>query len=388
MHNERLTYLFRRFVENNTSEEELQEFYRLVSEADEPLIRQLLDQYFQSKALSKNADQVDWDQMFHKIISTKPARAVSFNRTMRRIAAVAALVMVLTSVTYLLFHKQAANENAVSAAVEETSEPRVNDIAAPTHSKAMITLSDGRTIALDSLTTVTQNNVRLSRTEDGKIIYSGNSNAVAYNILSNPRGSGVIDILLSDGSHVWLNAGSTIRYPIAFTGSERSVEVTGEAYFEVTHNPSLPFKVVNGKTVITVLGTQFNVNAFRDKNDTRVTLLEGSVKVSNGTGEGLLKPHQQAVIKEEIRILNNVDTEQVMAWKNGLFKFHDTNIMEIMKEVERWYDVEVEYKGNFSDLNFGGFVSRQANVSALLERLEATGELKFEISGRKIIVTK
>jgi len=232
---------------------------------------------------------------------------------------------------------------------------------------------------------------------DGQIVYAWTSLSASilasYNTLTNPKGSKVIDITLSDGSRVWLNAGSSITYPIAFAGNERKITMNGEAYFEVTHNPEMPFKVCKGDMEVAVLGTHFNVNAFDDEASVRVTLLEGSIKASiNGsTGPGgqstILKPGEQAQIAAGINVVRGIDIEEVMAWKNGNFYFNGADIQTIMRQVARWYDVEVVYEGGLPTGHYNGKPSRALTVSEMLKVVEYSG-VKIRIDGRKIIVMK
>jgi ferric-dicitrate binding protein FerR (iron transport regulator) len=278
----------------------------------------------------------------------------------------------------------------------------IHDVPAPKETRAVITLADGSKVYLDSAnngTIAQQSSVNVIKTADGKIVYSPDhqitGSPITYNTLSNPRGSKVIDMTLSDGSHVWLNAGSSVTYPVAFIGKERKVEITGEAYFEVAHDASKPFIVSKGETSITVLGTHFNVNAYDDEDALRVTLLEGSVKVSNGspdrqiTKSQILKPGQQAVVKSvspDHIITTSPDIDEVMAWKNGRFQFGEkVDVETIMRQIARWYDVDVEYKGDVTQ-HFGGSISREVNISQVLKVMEATGGVKFKVEGKKVTV--
>jgi ferric-dicitrate binding protein FerR (iron transport regulator) len=229
---------------------------------------------------------------------------------------------------------------------------------------------------------------------NGEIAYKGNSENIEYNTLSNPRGSKVISLILADGSKIWLNAGSTLKYPTAFAGNERKVEVTGEAYFEVAHVSSLggrpgtamPFIVTKGETSVRVLGTHFNVSAYDDEKSLDVTLLEGSVKVSNGDENVLIAPGQQAALQDSrLTIHNNVDIEEVMAWKNGLFSYKGADVETIMRQVSRWYNVDVVFEEPVTE-KFYAQVSRNTNVSKLLKMLEATRAVHFSINGKTIAV--
>src|SRR5690606_29357907 len=195
----------------------------------------------------------------------------------------------------------------------------------------------------------------------------------------------------SDGTKVWLNAASSLRFPIAFTGLERLVEVTGEAYFEVTKHESMPFKVRTRNTEIEVMGTSFNINAYTDEDAIRTTLLEGAVKVSSsesGQVKQLLPGQQSGINKDgKISLVKNADTEEAVAWIKGRFQFKSSGLRAILRQLSRWYDVDVEYRGDV-DLRFSGQLKRSEYVSAVLEKLKLTGEVNFTIEGRKIIVTR
>ena len=209
---------------------------------------------------------------------------------------------------------------------------------------------------------------------------------ISYNTVSTPRG-GQYQIVLSDGSKVWLNAASSIRFPTAFSGSLREVELTGEAYFEVAKNKEKPFQVKVRDMKIAVLGTHFNVKAYEDEAETKTSLLEGSVKIIQGKEAGLLKPGQQAVInfKDDKVKIATADMVEVIAWKNGLFRFEGANIETIMREIGRWYDVEIVYAGKVPMRRFEGKINRNAGLSEVLRILELSN-VKFSIAGKKIIV--
>jgi ferric-dicitrate binding protein FerR (iron transport regulator) len=216
--------------------------------------------------------------------------------------------------------------------------------------------------------------------------------AAFYNTITTPRG-GQYQVTLSDGTKVWLNAASSIRFPVLFTGNERKVEITGEAYFEVAKNVSKPFKVKTISSEVEVLGTHFNVNAYDDEAVAKTTLLEGLVKVSvPQTGGKLaarfLQPGQQSGITKDgrISVLNNADTEEAVAWKNGRFQFRSADLKSILRQISRWYDVDVVYKGNV-DLHFTGQLTRDDYVSKVFDKLALTGEVHFKIEGKKIIVS-
>jgi len=273
----------------------------------------------------------------------------------------------------------------------------------PGGNKAILTLANGKQIVLTDAhngTLAIQHSTAIKKTADGKIVYAINNpgasvnqnSGIQYNTITTPRG-GQYTVVLPDGSKVSLNAASSLTYPAAFTGDERKVELTGEAYFEVTHNHVKPFKVSSNGQTVEVLGTHFNINAYSDERAVKTTLLEGAVRITKGSRAAVLKPGQQAQINNndmnaEININSNADIEEAVAWKNGLFMFDGDNIQHIMRMVSRWYDVEVEYKGAVQDDVFGGSVSRFENVSEVLKILQLTGKVHFKIEGRKILVSK
>jgi ferric-dicitrate binding protein FerR (iron transport regulator) len=339
----------------------------------------------------------------------KPATPVLSmrSRLWRRIAVAASIVFLLGIGSYFVIAR--IRQQAETKQSDQTI--TVHDVKAPEKNRAMITLSDGKRVFLDSAkngSLAIQGNINVLKTADGQIVYeSGNRQPVSgiqYNTLTNPRGSKVIDMTLSDGSHVWLNAGSSVTYPVAFVGNERKVSMKGEAYFEVTHSVTASgakqsFIVKKGDAEIEVLGTHFNVNAFDDEENIKVTLLEGSVKVSQLTTHSsqFIKPGEQAVIARDeaisthnsssIRVIRDADLDAVMAWKNGRFDYHNSDLETIMRQMARWYDVDVEYKDRIND-KYTVDVSREVPVSQLFRFIEMSGGVHFDIEGRKITVKK
>lgn len=263
---------------------------------------------------------------------------------------------------------------------------QINDIA-PGVNKAILTLADGSAMTLDSAgnQVIRQGNTTIHQ-QGGQLQYSvQEANATAsYNILTTPKG-GQFQLLLPDGTKVWLNASSSIRYPTIFTGKERRVEMTGEIYFEVAGNAQKPFRVnANNKAEIEVLGTHFNVNSYENETMLRTTLIEGRVKV-NGTP---VKPGQQAAVANGTRIIDDADIEKVTAWKNGLFNFEGATLPEVMRQLERWYDIQVIYEGTVPDIEFIGELSRNISLNELLDILRRM-QVGFRLEeGRRLIVTK
>jgi hypothetical protein len=263
------------------------------------------------------------------------------------------------------------------------------DVIAPSSSKATITLANGQIVELDAISTGTlvasQGAVNVMKTEDGQIVYRGTSKEMAYNTLYNPRGSKVISLRLNDGTIVWLNSQSSIRYPVAFVGEDRQVEITGEAYFEVAKNLSKKFIVASNGLNIEVLGTHFNVNSYNDNKNIKVTLLEGSVKIIKGGGTYILKPGQQAQVANEIQVFNGANIESVMAWKNGFFSFSGTSVEELMNILGRWYNVEIVFNKSIPNRQFGGQIATSANLSQVVKVLNES-ELKCALIDGKLVI--
>jgi len=271
-------------------------------------------------------------------------------------------------------------------------------IIVPGGNKAILTIAGGKTIVLDSAANglIAKTGAgKVIKTRSGQIVYKalpyGKSNIadaeVSYNTLSTPKG-GEYQVVLPDGTKVWLDAASSITYPTAFTGNERRVKLTGQAYFEVAKNKEKPFYVGINNVQVRVLGTHFNISAYSDDNEITTTLLEGSVQVTKNNTLSLLKPGQQAVVgnnSDKIAV-SEANIDDAMAWKNGYFIFNDDNITGIMKKVCRWYNVDVEYRGNYDDQQFGGTFYRSKSITELLNHLQKIGKIHFTISGRRITV--
>ena len=280
----------------------------------------------------------------------------------------------------------------------------------PGGSKATLQLEDGSMIVLDSASNgilAQQSGTVITKQTNGQLSYQlsaagqPSTTNTAFNTLSTPRG-GQYSITLPDGTRVWLNAASSIRYPAAFTGSDRQVTVTGEAYFEVAPLANKPFKVNSDNQQITVLGTSFNINAYPDENTTNTTLLTGSISITNQRSaisksansnptsaiskSANLAPGQQATIHDGVLRVMEVNTSSVIAWKNGLFEFDNADVQSIMRQLSRWYEVEVKYKGPVTARRFTGKILRNAQLSEVLEMLSYAG-ISFTAKDKTIEVT-
>jgi transmembrane sensor len=306
------------------------------------------------------------------IASQKPAKIISLRS--KWWAAAAILIGVFFGAGYFLYNNNPSKENIPVA---------VNDIA-PGYDKAILTLGDGSTILLDSAATgklITQGNAQIIKDAHGVIGYDviqADTKDVVYNTMSTPRG-GQYQLRLPDGTKAWLNAASSITYPTVFTGENRTVSITGEIYFEIATNKSMPFLVkVNPATNIEVLGTHFNVNAYTDESAVVTTLIEGSIKTNNK----ILQPGEASINGKIIK----ADVEQAVAWKNGAFNFENCPLSQALRQISRWYDVEIVYEGKVPDKVFGGEIGRDLNLSQVLDVLKSL-HVKFTIHGKKLIVS-
>ncbi|HEX5554387.1 MAG TPA: FecR domain-containing protein [Chitinophagaceae bacterium] len=403
--NDRLTYLFRRYLQNNTSDEELEELFTCIRKTShDALLKKRITEVFQQVESQEGTDRVDWDTMFSRIIDNAAMEMKELPLRKKKLplwrsVAAALVIFILGGASaYVCFdHTPSPDDIAQSEAVQ-------NDIM-PGGNKATLTLSNGAKVILDSMhkgKLVNYGKVNVIKTGSGMLAYrnqetprenSGHSASTApepptvpYNTLTTPRG-GQYRLTLSDGTNVWLNAASSIRYPITFTGKERKVAITGEAYFEVAHNERKPFKVQAGKVLIEDLGTHFNINAFSDEPDVKTTLLEGSVKV----GGALLQPGEQAVSKKngQLSVVKNADLEDVVSWKNGFFAFNNANLQTIMRKLSRWYNIEVVYKpGVNNEQRFSGRIDRSLTLTQVLNGLKQT-RANFRIeANRKVVILR
>lgn len=383
------------YSNRKATREEMYELFEWVKNGREKPLKKHIEKLVYEYDLNELMPAVEWDKMYERILQEKDSSGVQ--PKLRKMSwlhwAAAAVVVLLLGSGYYYFTRNNEPQKKLVLQPEKT-----NDIAPPNTVNAILTLSNGQKIILDSTgngVVAMQGKVNVVKLADGEIVYKGNTENIEYNTLSNPRGSKVISLILADGSKVWLNAGSTLKYPTAFAGNERKVEVTGEAYFEVAHISSsheggreeaMPFIVTKGETSVRVLGTHFNVSAYDDEKSLDVTLLEGSVKVSNGNQNVLISPGEQADIHDSrLTIQNNVDVEEVMAWKNGLFSYKGADVETIMRQVSRWYNVDVVFEEPVTE-KFYAQVSRNTNVSKLLKMLEATRAVHFSINGKTITV--
>lgn len=307
----------------------------------------------------------------------------------------AAVILIVISIPLWFFFINPGTEQIQESLHVETILPGGN--------KAVLTLADGRKIALDDATSgnlVDSDGVRVSKSSEGEIIYEifstesdlvlSTEHSPIYHQVETPRG-GQFQVVLPDGSRVFLNAESSLRYPAVFSKGERAVTLAGEAYFEVAHRPNQPFVVSSNQQHIKVLGTKFNVNSYLDNDQTVTTLMEGSVEVSHENGQtALLRPGEQSIVSNTQGSLkiSTVNPLTYMAWKDGLFHFDGEHIRDIMARIARWYDIEISFAEELPDAKFHGVISRFEHVKEVLTILQQTQTVDFEIKGRRIYVMK
>jgi ferric-dicitrate binding protein FerR (iron transport regulator) len=380
----RFEILLQAYINDSLNSEELAELNELI-DADESLLQISILKDLQQNSFAGLTDAEQRQKMYTNILK----RTRKSNRVIplwTKIAA-AAIIVVVFSIVYFYSNHNPQKQIAKT----ETQQQRFKNDVAPGGNKAVLTLANGSQIILDSAangTLTQQGNTKIIKLDSGQLSYNTSdvkSTEVLYNTISTPRG-GQYQIVLSDGSKVWLNAASSLRFPAFFTGKERDVELTGEAYFEVTKNTAMPFTVTVNDLHVQVLGTHFNINAYNDETSVKTTLLKGSVRVADHESIVNLKPGQQAQLKDNaLMVINNVDIEKVISWKTGFFEFDNTDLATIMRQISRWYNVDVRYEGKQFGETFGGRISRELNLSNILSMLETNG-VKFRLEGKKLIV--
>lgn len=370
--NEFYKILVQRYLDKQLSDEELELFVQLTKEGK--LDDQLLEAWNEEAEISE-ADEMDYQ------------RANRPKPLWPKLAAAASILVAIFAGLY--FYSGTGNTLNPLTAVSTKHD------AAPGGNKATLTLSDGSQISLTDAGNgqlAEQAGVRITKNADGQLVYSvvpSDAKELAYNTISTPRG-GVYQVNLPDGTSVWLNAASSIKFPTTFAHlSQRKVELRGEAYFEVAKDKKLPFIVSTSQQQVEVLGTHFNINSYEDEEEVKTTLLEGSVKVSAGNVM-FLKPGQQA--SSPVRSAGKVkvspaNIEQAMAWKNGFFHFEKESLHSVLRQLARWYDVEVVYQVDRPDDEFVGDIPRGVKLSEVLKILEFEGT-HFRIEGRKLFVIK
>ncbi len=383
----RVAYLIAGFIRHTLSEKEHDELDDWVNESDHNM--HLFEDLTDEKNLEANLewmDKVQTEQSYNAMQEKGAFNLPQKKNYNRQIWLAAASVIVLLGVFFVYKYTARKSGSVENIATADTT------LLKPGGNRATLTLADGKVIDLtyakpglieDDSTS------HVNKTADGELVYvkdSSVTNASALHTLSTPVG-GQYQVMLSDGTKVWLNAASTLKYPPAFSVNERKVILTGEAYFEVAKNESKPFRVlVADSTTVVVTGTHFNVNAYQNEKEQQVTLLKGSVTVLNTNNVTKLEPGTQALIKNKTITKSNVaDAEEITGWKDGLFVFHDAPIESIMMQLERWYDATIIYKAATKQL-FNATIKREEPLTEVLKLLELNGYVHFKIENKTIYV--
>jgi len=397
----RLNALFQQYLNNSICPDDYQEFLSLLNTdtINDNLLSELKALWVQSAKSPLSLTNNNWNekvnyllqQLTRENISKAPVKKLSILYKFKWAAAI-----ILPLLMFGAYHLSKKSSSTSANNKEIVAISSQNKGLMPGGNKAMLLLADGTSVPLDDSSNghiINQGNTKVIKLSDGQLVYTSSGSPVTevlYNTISTPRG-GQYQLTLADGTKVWLNSASSLRFPVVFQGLNREVEVSGEAYFEVEKNAKHPFKVTvhvanKEPETVEVLGTHFNINAYEDESNLRTTLFEGSVQVHHSTGITRIKPGQQLQSGTGMAtVINNADLEEVIAWREGVFHFEDADIKHVMRQISRWYDIEVEYKGNVSQ-HFEGSIPQNVNIMKVLNMLELTGEVKFKIVGRKVVV--
>lgn len=388
--------LYLKYLDGKCNEEELQLLLDHFEEngQDSPLadtIRRVLEQNQEEDipAIHLRTKRIinDTDLVIKKIVREDDEEIPVKQIGKYRFIAAAAVIFMLAFGAYVFYQQRSTPDLADTA-----QSAAIYDVA-PGGNKAVLTLADGSQVVLDSIkngTLAEQEGTIVSKTEDGQLTYRPADHAgvkVQYNSITTPKG-GEYKLTLSDGTKIWLNANSTLKYPTSFTAATRQVQMTGEIYFEVAHDKKKPFHVQIGDMDVEVLGTHFNIQAYEDEKEIRTTLVEGAVKVKSSEQSALLKPGQQIVYNAANNHLTNpakVNLEEVTAWKEGYFLFNQSSLQDVLQQIMRWYDIEIKYLGEIPNRKFSGGMSRHSNLSDVLKILKESG-IQFKLKGNTLMV--
>ena len=394
---DRLHLLMEALANNQLSEQELNELSELLALSNDE-VSVSLEMENEWAAVGAHQPVVE-DQVFTNILADPRFSGPEPKKNKRfldylgggnvRYYAAACVVLMAFAAGFHFFNVDSQQATVALKIAKPLSLKNENDV--------VLTLSNGRQIVLGNAMPgelTKEENAVISKKESGELVYDLSASnqfevtqSLVYNSISTPVGS-TYQLILPDGTKVWLNAMSTLKFPVAFLGTERNVELSGEAYFEVAKDQAKPFSVNAKQTKIRVLGTHFNVSAYENDSELRTSLVEGKVKVSNDVAAVILNPGQQSVSagKASEIAVRAINTADELAWKNGFFVFRNESIEHIMKKISRWYNIEVHYQGNVTDKKFGGKYLKNNSLSELLSSLALTGTVNFKVDGRRVTV--
>ncbi len=400
MNTAQLTILFQKYLDNTYTEDELELLLLHFHTHEETLLTNLVKTELENEEGRVDASEKDivsslakvHHQLRTYIQQSQPVvKRVASGRIWPRLAVVAASILLVFAISYFFIQHRSERPGTIA-------DLRLHDIKPGTNG-AVLTLANGEKITLEQTKAgvfAQQNGSSLNKTGDSLLVYqsgiTGNTGELSYNTLETPKGR-QYTVILPDGTKVWLNAASYLKYPTSFTGKERLVTLAGEGYFEVVHNSKQPFRVQTAGQLIEDIGTHFNINAYTDEPVIKTTLVEGIVRVSlNGQPDGIaLKPGQQAqlgIMDKTIQI-RDVNTDASIAWVNGSFVFDSEDLGSILRKISRWYDVDIRFEDPaLTNENVTGSISRYSDVSSVLKMLELTGLVHFRIEGRSILVRR
>ncbi|CAN5681775.1 DUF4974 domain-containing protein [soil metagenome] len=397
MKNKRLEYLLNQYLGKTISAEGEKELFQLIEDdANDAAVKDYMANVWSKANTGHQLSDQQSQKILSVILNEHPAkvRSIFSNTGAKKIMWAAASVILIISSLSIYFFRNNDQHKQTDLAKVNASKQNKYDIS-PGSNGALLTLADGSVIVLDSTgegNVASQGNTSILKAAGTVQYVAGkgvNETALTFNTMTTQRGR-QFKLVLEDGTKVWLNAASSIHFPTVFGKKQRNVDITGEAYFEVAKNANRPFTVsVNGMQV-QVLGTHFNINAYGNEPEVRTTLLEGSVKVIKNNQMQMLVPGQQARLNNsnELSVIKNVNTGEIIAWKDELFSFNNTDIESLIRQISRWYDVDLEFvmPANFQPLRFTGKISRNVTLSTLLKMLELTGDVSFLIEGKKITI--
>lgn len=410
MQSQDIHYLLDRYIQGQLTEEEQRELAKILQDPEHgPVVQQELVRLLEEQGLKNSAgddriaSRVDgnvWEPVLRRVLSVDRTRGKAdadgkgslriMYSGVRRWSVAASILLVIGGGAFFFLHRSAPKPAA--SAMASISRSKIT----PGGNKAVLTLANGQQIVLNDAQNGTlkqQGNTKVIKLDSGALQYAASgvpadpaSHEPMYNSITTPRG-GQYEVMLADGTKVWLDAESSLRFPIAFTGKDREVELTGEAYFEVKENKDKPFLVRAGQTETRVLGTHFNIMAYADEGAVKTTLLEGAVSMGQGGQRALLQPGEQGQFDSDKDIIARrvVNTRAVVAWKDGYYYFDRTPVQSVMRQIARWYDVQIVYKGIAPKDEIVGRIPRSADVSEVLHIMELIG-IRFKIDGKTIIV--